>query len=92
MATVTLPLPKLAFVVSTRAALAAGIGLLVGDRLPRAQRRRVGLTLVALGAASTIPAIRWVARSIRRSEVSGVETDPRLVGASRYDRKGDEPL
>jgi hypothetical protein len=81
----------LGFVISTRAALAAGVGLVVADRLSSEQRRRVGFTLIAIGAVSTIPALRWVLRSARRSQVRGVESDAQLIGARRYDRKGDEP-
>lgn len=66
MRNVTLPLPKLGFVVVTRAALAAGVGLLLAGRLTDHQRRRAGLALVAFGAATTIPAASWVVRSVRR--------------------------
>ena len=48
--------PLLGFVVGTRAALAFGLGLLLADRIPAARRRAVGLTLVVIGAATTIPA------------------------------------
>ena len=48
--------PLLGFVVGTRAALAFGLGLLLADRIPASRRRAVGLTLVAIGAATTIPA------------------------------------
>jgi hypothetical protein len=48
--------PLLGFVVGTRAALAFGLGLLLADRIPESRRRAVGLTLVAIGAATTIPA------------------------------------
>jgi multisubunit Na+/H+ antiporter MnhB subunit len=48
--------PLLGFVVGTRVALAFGLGLLVSDRIPAARRRTVGLTLVAIGAVTTIPA------------------------------------
>jgi hypothetical protein len=51
-----LSLPEFGFVVATRAALGAGIGLLLADRLCRKTRRGVGLTLVTLGALTTIPA------------------------------------
>jgi hypothetical protein len=44
------------FTVATRAALGAGLGLLLSDRLGR-RKRRLGKTLVALGALSTIPAL-----------------------------------
>ena len=48
--------PLLGFVIGTRAALAFGLGLLLADRIPEPRRRAVGLTLVAIGAATTIPA------------------------------------
>jgi hypothetical protein len=48
-------LPELALVAGTRAALGAGLGLLLADRLPRDQRRAVGWTLFLVGALSTIP-------------------------------------
>jgi hypothetical protein len=48
--------PILGFVIGTRAALAFGLGLLLADRIPESRRRAVGLTLVAIGAATTIPA------------------------------------
>ncbi len=51
-----LSVPEFAFVVATRAALGAGIGLLLAGRLGRSDRRNVGLTLVILGALTTIPA------------------------------------
>jgi hypothetical protein len=66
MRIVTLPLPKLGFVVATRAALAVGVGLLLAGRLTDQQRRRAGLALVAFGAATTIPAASWVTRNVHR--------------------------
>ena len=56
----------LGFVVGTRAALAAGIALLVSTRLTAARRRRLGLTLIAIGAATTVPAAYSVVRGSRR--------------------------
>src|SRR5450830_537703 len=50
-----LSLPTLAFVVGTRGALGVGIGLLSG-KMTESQRRAVGVTLVAIGVATTIPA------------------------------------
>jgi hypothetical protein len=55
-----LSLPEFAFVVTTRAALGAGIALLAAGKLRRARRRSVGWTLVALGALTTIPAVMTV--------------------------------
>jgi hypothetical protein len=52
----SLSTPTLGFVVGTRAALAMGVGLLLSLRLTRAQRRTLGVTLVAIGVATTIPA------------------------------------
>jgi hypothetical protein len=51
-----LSLPEFGFVVATRAALGAGIGLLLAGRLGRCSRRRVGAALLAVGALTTIPA------------------------------------
>lgn len=51
------------FVVGTRAALAFGAGLLVASRIPEARRKRIGLALLGLGAATTVPAIRLLRRS-----------------------------
>jgi uncharacterized membrane protein YfcA len=50
-----LTLPKLALIAGTRAMLGAGLGLLLADRLPEAQRKAVGWTLVLVGALSTVP-------------------------------------
>jgi hypothetical protein len=47
--------PTLASVAVTRAIMGVGAGVLLSQRIARRQRRRVGLTLLALGAASTIP-------------------------------------
>jgi len=48
-------LPELALVAGTRAALGAGLGLLLGERLRPEQRRAVGWSLLLIGAATTIP-------------------------------------
>jgi hypothetical protein len=48
-------LPELALIAGTRAALGAGLGLLLGDRLPQDQRRVVGWTLFLVGVISTVP-------------------------------------
>jgi hypothetical protein len=51
------------FLLGTRAALAFGLGLLVASRLPESRRRRLGLALVGLGAATTVPAVNMLRRS-----------------------------
>ena len=48
-------LPELALIAGTRALLGAGLGLLLADRLPEAQRKAVGWTLLLVGAVTTIP-------------------------------------
>jgi hypothetical protein len=57
MRTLELNFPTLGFVVVTRAMLGVGIGLLLSERLPRESRRAVGLALIAVGAATTVPAV-----------------------------------
>jgi len=66
MTTLALKMPTLGFVVVTRALLGVGIGLLVADRLPPDRRRTVGLTLVGIGAVTTVPAIAAVLGSRQR--------------------------
>ena len=92
MRTVTLPLPAFGFIVSTRAALAAGVALFVADRIPVERRRAVGLSLIAFGAATTVPAIKWLLRSRRQlaAQRAGVHQESRLIGATRFPRRGDE--
>jgi hypothetical protein len=94
MRSLVLDVPEFGFILGTRAALAAGIGLLIGHTLPEARRRAVGGALVALGVASTIPAAMTVARGLRRSRrreaERGIEYDRRLIGAARFPRKGDD--
>jgi hypothetical protein len=51
-----LSLPEFGFVVGTRAALGAGIGLLASTRLCRRDRKRLGAALLALGVLTTLPA------------------------------------
>ena len=96
MKSVSLNLPTLGFIVSTRAALAMGIGLLLSARLPAERRRVIGATLVAIGAATTIPAAMSVLRSVRRSRPIGrrspIGRDQRLIGATRFPRKGDDAV
>ena len=50
--------PQMVFIVGTRVALAAGVGLLISEKLSKAARRAVGFGLIAIGAATTIPAAR----------------------------------
>lgn len=56
-----LSVPQLLFIVSTRAALGAGVALLASGDSSKRKRRATGLTLALIGAATTIPAARIVA-------------------------------
>jgi hypothetical protein len=57
MKRLSLQLPAFGFIVATRAAFAFGAGLLLSSRIPEKRRRAIGLSLVALGVATTIPAV-----------------------------------
>ena len=56
MQNIVVNFPTFGFVVMTRAMLGMGIGLLLSERLSAEQRRAVGLALVLVGAATTVPA------------------------------------
>jgi hypothetical protein len=96
MKSVLLTLPTFGFIVATRAALGVGIGLLISERIPAQRRRPIGATLIAIGAATTVPAARSVMRSLRgskRREIgSSVERDEHLIRATRFPRKGDDDV
>ena len=55
MRQVRVPVAELGLIAATRVLLGIGIGLLVGDRLGSSVRRRLGGTLVAVGAVTTVP-------------------------------------
>ena len=55
-----LTIPEIALIGGTRAALGAGLGLLLAEKLKGNPRRAVGLTLFLAGAVSTIPIVRNV--------------------------------
>ena len=63
MQTRSLALPTIGIFAATRGMLGAGIGLLLADKIDRSKRMRIGRTLIAIGAISTIP----LAAIIRRS-------------------------
>jgi hypothetical protein len=48
-------IPEIGLIAGTRAALGAGIALLLADRLSDPQRKAIGWTLFAVGAITTIP-------------------------------------
>jgi hypothetical protein len=58
MRKVALTVPQVAFIAGTRAALGFGAALLLSGRLTKSRRRAIGLSLVAFGVVTTIPAVR----------------------------------
>jgi len=68
MKKLVLNFPTFGFVVATRAMIGAGLGLLLADRLNTDRRRTVGLTLLAIGAATTVPALLAVLRGRREAD------------------------
>ena len=48
-------IPELALIAGTRAALGAGVALLLGGQLTKEQKKAVGWTLFLIGAVTTVP-------------------------------------
>jgi len=71
MKTVVLSMPMFGFVVATRAALGAGIGLLLSKKIPESRRKAIGLMLVSIGAATTVPALMAVRRRLNERGPAG---------------------
>ena len=72
MKEIQVTLPELALVVGTRAALGAGLGLLMADCLPAGERKAVGWTLLIVGALSTVPLAFEMLGKVRASNASGL--------------------
>ena len=81
-------LPELVLLVGTRAALGAGLGLLLADRLPESQRKAVGWTLFLVGAVTTVPLAFEFLGKIRAS-TSG-DDDPRCLETDMQHAKYSE--
>ena len=81
MRKVLLNLPTFGMAVATRAALGAGLGLLLAERIGPQRRRSIGAGLVAVGVLTTIPVARAVLRGMRRT--AAMES---LPGAGVADR------
>lgn len=64
MPNTTLPLYEVGALALTRAALGAGIGLLVADRLEPRTRRLVGGVLLAVGLVPTVPLVASIVKGI----------------------------
>jgi len=65
--------PELFLVASTRGILGIGIGMLVANRLRRSQRRAIGLTLLAVGALSTLPLAARILPRLRDARPDGIQ-------------------
>jgi hypothetical protein len=85
MKTVVLSMPMFAFVVGTRAALGAGIGLLLSKKIPESRRKAIGLTLVSIGAATTIPALMAIRHRLN-------ERGPTRIPPDRDSQAADVPI
>ena len=64
---VSLKIPEIGFIAGTRAALGAGLGLLLADKLDRRRRNKIGWVLLTIGAVTTVPVVVNVIRKARRS-------------------------
>jgi hypothetical protein len=60
MITRNVTLPQLGMIAGTRAALGAGIALLLSEKIDRKPRRAIGWTLLTVGALTTAPLIAGV--------------------------------
>lgn len=70
MKPLVLNVPTFGFTVATRAMIGAGIGMLVGPRLPADRRRTVALALISVGAISTVPGLRAIFRDTRQARLA----------------------
>jgi hypothetical protein len=71
-----LSVPEIAIIGGTRAALGAGLALLLADRLNDDQRRAVGWTLFSIGAITTIPIAVQIMRSRHDAGQRGTQSAP----------------
>ena len=95
MKQVLLNVPTFGFIVSTRAILGLGMGLLLAGKLTSERRRAMGALLVIVGAAATVPALAAVAKGLVRSRrplPAAVASDRALIGVTWLPRKGDDDV
>ncbi|QYY33184.1 MULTISPECIES: hypothetical protein [Cupriavidus] len=57
---VSLTIPEIGLIAGTRAAGAAGLALLLSNRMNPEQRRAIGWTLLAVGVVTTVPLLAQV--------------------------------
>ena len=69
MKSLELDIPTLGFIIVTRAMIGAGVALLLSPRIPPERRKAIGLTLLGVGAASTVPAILAIRRGLQKDRL-----------------------
>jgi hypothetical protein len=88
-----LSMPELAIISGTRAALGAGIGLLVADKLTKERRKGIGWALLSIGLASTIPILIQLVRSENHVLGNGTQrTLPRQKTVARKSSRLRQPV
>jgi hypothetical protein len=80
--------PEIGIIASTRAALGAGLALLLAPRLNDDQRRAVGWTLLAVGAVTTVPIVAQLIRA--QDENAGNTTSASGGGSAGTGEKEQE--
>ena len=73
-----LAIPEIALISGTRAALGAGLALLLGGGLKDSQRKAVGWTLFGVGVLTTIPIVMQLLASEPEDEEEMMETEPEV--------------
>ena len=68
MKNVLMNFPMFGLAVATRAALGAGLALVFGDHISPRRRRTIGIALMAIGAATTVPVVRAVLRGASEAD------------------------
>ena len=68
MKTATLTVPEIGIIAATRGMLAAGAVMLLSDKIPAKNKKRIGWPLLAIGALSTIPLAMRVIKSVKKNE------------------------
>ncbi|MFN8218902.1 MAG: hypothetical protein U0S12_02060 [Fimbriimonadales bacterium] len=53
----TLPIPEVGAIALTRALLGTGVGLVLSNSIPAEHKKKVGWTLIAIGALTTVPLV-----------------------------------
>ena len=67
---ILMKIPEVGFIASTRVALGAGLGLILSDKLSRNRRKTTGWTLLAIGAATTVPVIVTIVRRAKQLDTA----------------------